>query len=116
MATVNVFLYKAKILKNGESPIFIRITKDRRSKYISVGHNCAHNLWDFKKQTPKSKHPHVLLLSSRIEAKKKEIEKLVLILENEKGDFSLDTFLTKYEGSQKARPSFCSLTKSSKSL
>jgi len=106
MATVNVFLYKAKILKNGESPIFIRITKDRRSKYISVGHNCAHNLWDFKKQTPKSKHPHVLLLSSRIEAKKKEIEKLVLILENEKGDFSLDTFLTKYERQSKSQTVF----------
>ena len=106
MATINVFLYKAKILKSGESPIFIRITKDRRSKYISVGHNCAHNLWDFKKQAPKSKHPHFILLSSRIAAKKKEIEKLVLTLENEKGDFSLDTFIAAYERQSKSQTVF----------
>ncbi len=37
MASVKVLLKKEKINKNGEAPIYLRLIKDRKPKYISVG-------------------------------------------------------------------------------
>ena len=35
--TVNVVCYKSKVLKNNESPLMIRVCKDRKMKYQSLG-------------------------------------------------------------------------------
>ena len=35
--TVNVICYKSKTLSNGEHPIMVRISKDGKKKYVSVG-------------------------------------------------------------------------------
>jgi integrase/recombinase XerD len=40
MASVKVILYTSKTLKNGEHPIMIRLIKDRKTKYMSLGHSC----------------------------------------------------------------------------
>ena len=36
-ATVNIICYKSKVLATGESPLMIRICKDNRKKYKSLG-------------------------------------------------------------------------------
>ena len=36
-ATVNVTCYKSKVLKNGESPLMVRICKNGKKKYKSLG-------------------------------------------------------------------------------
>lgn len=36
-ATVNVVLFKSKTLANGEHPLMIRICKDNKKKYKSLG-------------------------------------------------------------------------------
>ena len=36
-ATITVVCYKSKTLKNGESPIMLRICKDNKKKYQSLG-------------------------------------------------------------------------------
>ena len=40
MTSVKVVLYTSKILKNGEHPVILRLTKDRKQKKISLGFNC----------------------------------------------------------------------------
>ncbi|MBK6976952.1 MAG: hypothetical protein IPH28_07360 [Cytophagaceae bacterium] len=49
MASTNIVLFTSKTLKNGEHPIMVRIIKDRKTKYISIGHSCSKELWDIKK-------------------------------------------------------------------
>ena len=36
-ATVEVVCYKSKVLANNESPLMLRVTKDRKLKYSSIG-------------------------------------------------------------------------------
>lgn len=96
MASIKVLLYTSKMLKNGEHPIMVRLTKDRKTKYISVGHSCLPDLWDHKKNLPKRKHPNFRELEINIELKKIEAKSLLLGLENEQKDFSLDDFKQRY--------------------
>jgi len=102
MASIKVLLYTSKILKNGEHPIMIRLIKDRKMKYISVGHNCSLDLWDEKKDRPKRKHPNYRELEINIELKLGEAKKLLLNLENEQQDFTINDFEKKYRNQHKS--------------
>ena len=57
-ATVSVICFKAKKLSNGESPIMVRITKDRKTKYKSLGVSVKPEHWDFAKNRPKPNCPN----------------------------------------------------------
>ncbi len=65
-ASFAVILYKWKALSNGEFPLMLRITKNRQRKYVSIGISCPLELWDEKKNAPKSKHPNQLKIKSII--------------------------------------------------
>jgi integrase len=89
MATsVKVVLYTSKKLSNGESPIMLRIIKDRKPKYISVGTSCTEEFWDNVNNLPKKKHPFFKEIKVKIARKKLEAEKLILDLENDEKDLS----------------------------
>ena len=45
-ATVNVLCYKSKTLSNGENPLMICVSKDRKRKYISLGVSVNPIYWD----------------------------------------------------------------------
>lgn len=45
-------------LSNGESPLMLRICKDGKRKYQSLGISVNPKYWDFKKNKPKSKCPN----------------------------------------------------------
>ena len=51
-ATVNVICYKSKTLKNGEHPLMLRICKDKKIKYQSMGISVKPEYWDFIKNRP----------------------------------------------------------------
>ena len=48
-ATVTVVCYKWKTLSNGENPLMLRVTKDRKTKYQSLGISVNPKHWNFKK-------------------------------------------------------------------
>ena len=79
----------------------IRLIKDRKTKYVSVGHSCHPDQWDFKKELPKRKHPNFHELEINIDLKRAEAKSLLLSLENERKDFSLDEFKEKYTAQTK---------------
>ncbi|RGN94781.1 Arm DNA-binding domain-containing protein, partial [Phocaeicola vulgatus] len=47
--TVNVLCYKSKTLSNGEHPLMIRICKDGKKKYVSLGVSVRAEHWNFEK-------------------------------------------------------------------
>ncbi|QOR73714.1 site-specific integrase [Cruoricaptor ignavus] len=73
MATSKLVL-KDKVLSNGLYPIFLRITKDRKRKYISTGFSCEKSQWndktsEFRKNCPEyqQKNASILKLKNRCE-------------------------------------------------
>lgn len=50
--TINVVYYKSKVLKNNESPLMIRICKDGKRKYESLGISLLPKFWDFNANKP----------------------------------------------------------------
>ena len=46
-ATISVVCYKSKTLSNGEYPLMLRICKDGKKKYQSLGISVLPRYWDF---------------------------------------------------------------------
>ena len=61
-ATVSVICNKFKILKNGESPIMVRIAKDGKRSMKSLGVSVNPAYWDFSKNAPKKNCPNRTML------------------------------------------------------
>lgn len=101
MASTKLILRTAKTLKNGEHPIVLRIIKDRRTKFIFTGYSCSSELWDFKENKPKKKHPNRLELELFLDKKKAEAQKIVLDLENENLNYTPESFKQVYKISTK---------------
>lgn len=66
--------------KNGEFPLKVRICKDRKSRYISLGISVKPQHWDFKRNEPNEKCPNKeiveKLIANKICEAKSEIVKL----------------------------------------
>lgn len=56
-ANVEVICCKSKPLKDGYFPLMLRITKDRKHKYVSCGISLHERFWDFDKNKPKRNYP-----------------------------------------------------------
>src|SRR5205085_9879247 len=86
--SIKVILFTLKTLSNGKHPVMLRIIKDRKIKYISVGFSCEENMWDKKEEAPKKKHPLYKELVLLIQKKKLDANRLLLELEQEEKNLS----------------------------
>ena len=93
MTTVEVVCYKYKSLKNGELPIKIRITKDRKARYISLGVSAKPKYWDFKKNQPKADCPNREQLDKLIATKISEIKAEIVGLKADDKEFTATTLV-----------------------
>ena len=78
-ATVEVICYKSKVLNNGNHPLMLRVTKDRKTKYISLGISIPSKEWDFTKNQPKpncsnKEHIEKIILTKKTQYNSKIIE------------------------------------------
>lgn len=62
MATIKILLRTSKINSTGEAPLCIRLTKNRRTKFVFLDYRIAPEFWDQKEKRVKKSHPN----SSRI--------------------------------------------------
>ena len=85
--TVNVVCYKNKKLSNGNSPLMIRISKDRKTKYKSLGISVNPNHWDFDKNKPKPNCPNKDYILKIIVDKEAEYQKRIFELKAEDKEF-----------------------------
>jgi site-specific recombinase XerD len=99
--TVNALCYKSKTLSNGENPLMIRICKDGKKKYKSLGISLNPIYWDFKKSKPKAKCPNKTAIEKFIFAKKEEIIDEIVKLESERKEFTVSTLVDKISQSGK---------------
>jgi site-specific recombinase XerD len=92
--TVNVVCYRNKKLKNGESPLMLRICKDRKTKYKSLGISINPIYWDFEKNRPKPNCPNKDYILKIIIDSEAEYQKKILELRAEDKEFSASTLIT----------------------
>jgi integrase/recombinase XerD len=81
MATIKVIIRPEKAKKNGEVPLYIRMTRDRKSKYISLRQSLLPRYWDGDRQRVRKSHPNSARLNAFIAEKRAEIEALSLDVE-----------------------------------
>lgn len=86
-ATVNAVCYKSKTLKNGEHPIMLRVCKQGKMKYLSLGISINPKLWDFKKNEPKPSCPDRELIQKIILDKKADYQTQILELKANNKNF-----------------------------
>ena len=92
-ATVNVLCYKSKKLSNGEHPLMLCVTKDRKRRYQSLGISVNPKYWDFEKERPKANCPNRELILKIILEKETEYQKQILEFKSEQKDFTVSTLL-----------------------
>lgn len=91
--TVKVVCYKSKTLANGEKPLMIRICKDGRKKYVSLGISVREELWDFRSNVPKLQCPNRERICVVINEKICEIQKAALDKKIAGKDFTATTLI-----------------------
>lgn len=93
--TVNVICYKSKVLKNSESPLMIRVCKDRKRKYISIGLSINPVHWDFAKNAPKPKCPNREALTTLIAQKLQAYSEQIMKFKTMDKDFTATSLVEK---------------------
>lgn len=94
-ATVNVICYKSKVLKNNESPLMVRVCKDRKRKYISLGISVNPAYWDFNRNAPKPQCPNKEYIDSLIAQKVQEYSAQIIELKSMDRDFTATSLVEK---------------------
>lgn len=89
MATLKLIQRLDKINKAGEAPIFLRVTKDRKTNFIGLEVRIKPELWDADKQKVKRGHPNSTRLNAYL--LKRISEATDLTLESETQRKSLNT-------------------------
>ncbi|MCC4227145.1 site-specific integrase [Zunongwangia profunda] len=81
MATVKAVLRK-KRNPEGQYPIAVRITKDRKSSYLGTGQYIEEKYWDEKNRCVRKSHPNANIINNFLLTKVAETNKKVLEAEN----------------------------------
>lgn len=92
-ATISVVCYKSKTLSNGEHPLMLRICKDGKKKYQSLGISIKANLWDFMREKPKSNCPNKEYIQKIILDKQTELQQRILEMNSEQKEYTTTTLL-----------------------
>ena len=83
MASIRVILKEDKINVEGEAPLYLRIIKDRKSKFITLGFKIKPEHWDKEKQEVKKANPNSARLNRLILAEKAKAMDIVLDVVND---------------------------------
>src|SRR5262245_30417736 len=118
MASVTIMLKENKANKKGEMPVYIRIIKGRKSKFISLGIKVHPDIWNAEKLRVKSPFPNSGRVNAYIAKKIADAEAISIKLETKeqyltsnkikqaivgKSSVSLIAYCTEYMSDLKAR-------------
>lgn len=92
-ATITVVCYKSKTLSNGEHPLMLRICKDGKKKYQSLGVSIKANQWDFARERPKPTCPNKEYILKLILDKQAKLQQRMLELNTEQKEYTTTTLL-----------------------
>ena len=95
-ATVEVVCYKSKPLKDGTFPLMLRVTKDRKRKYVSLGFSLQEKFWDFEKGKPKRNCPNKEQIERLIAAKTAEYNDLIVEMTAQQREYTVETLVSHF--------------------
>lgn len=81
MATTKIILKKDKIKADGSIPLYLRIIKDRKAKFISLGYSVLPQHWNDKDGTVRKSHPNAKWLNNYLAKKISDAQRASLELE-----------------------------------
>ena len=93
--TISVVCYKSKVLKNNESPLMLRVCKDGKRKYESLGISLNPKYWDFKANKPTAQCPNREYIEKLIAEKKRAYADKVIELKAMANEFTATTLMEK---------------------
>ena len=96
-ATVNVLCYKSKTLSNGENPLMIRVSKNGKRTYKSLGISINPTYWDFEKNKPKRNCPDKEHIEKLIIEKLKVFNQSILELNATQKEYTSDSLVNRVE-------------------
>ncbi|WP_294143153.1 site-specific integrase [uncultured Sanguibacteroides sp.] len=102
-ATINITCYKYKKLSNGECPLMVRISKQGKRNYHSLGISIDPRYWDFEKNQPKRNCPNRNNIVCLIASKLKEYQKQLIELKTEDKEFTAKTLIQKTNNTTKRK-------------
>jgi integrase len=76
----------------------IRLTKDRKSKYINTGIHLLPDQWDEAENAPKKKIPNYIETKLKLLKAQTDMEKIILNKENDDSPYTLDDLAKLYHG------------------
>ena len=92
-ATINVVCYKWNILAHGEYQLMLRICKDGKKKYQSLGISVLPRYWDFTRNKPKPNCPNKEYIQKIILDKHTELQQRMLEFNSEQKEYTTTTLL-----------------------
>lgn len=102
MTTVNVVCYKYTPLRNNELPLKIRVCKNRKNRYISIGLSIKEEHWDFTKNQPKPNCPNREQLEKLIANKISEIKAQIVELKASNKEYTATSLVQRVSNSSKS--------------
>ena len=93
--TVSIVCYKSKVLKNNESPLMLRVCKNGKRKYQSLGISINPALWDFKTNKPARNCPNKEYIEKLITEKTKAYTEKIIELKAIDKEFTATTLVEK---------------------
>lgn len=87
---INIVCYRQKTLANGENPLMIRVSKNRKTKYKSIGISILPQYWDFKQNKPKRNCPNKEMIQKIIHETLNEYNEKALALIASKKEFTVN--------------------------
>lgn len=88
MASVKLILRQQQTDKAGHSPLYLRVIKDRKTKFITTGVKLLPNEWDEAKQKIKKNHPNSARMNAFLSQQVADAEGQVADLERKKKSVS----------------------------
>ena len=95
-ANIEVICYKYKPLKDGKLPLMLRVTKDRKRKYVSLGLSLHEKFWDFEKGKPKRNCPNKEQIERLIAAKTAEYNDLIVEMTAQQREYTAETLVSHF--------------------
>ena len=81
MASIKLILRTHQVDQTGHSPLYIRIIKDRKTKFITAGVKLKENEWDEAKQKVKKNHSNSARMNAALSQKIADAEGQVADME-----------------------------------
>ena len=85
MATLKLVLRESKKRADGTAPVYLRITQDRKTRYISTGIAVAPSKWNEAKEEVRKSHPQSVVFNDELKRQKAEAQKEALDLKRNGG-------------------------------